>query len=164
MVRKFPARCLKQFKSMKHDLKLPPSRCNTRHVLSSADICVFPPVACPSKHCTRRSEMICPCKYWKNSLFKINDRAITSLTLFRAGRLFLAKVKQTSVQCIVSLFQSEVRLFMTVWKLFKMLLRNAMLYITSLPVALRTYFVGQAESPHFRLPKSALPGEIWNST
>ena len=57
-----------------------------------------------------------------------------------------------------------LRLFMTFWKLFKMLLCNAKLCITSLSAALGTDFVGQAEQPQFHEPKFAWPGEILNGT
>ena len=75
--------------------------------------------------------------------------------------MFFAKVKQTSVQRI---FQSMLRLFMTFWKLFKMLLCNAKLCITSLSAALGTDSVGQAEQPQFHEPKFVSPGEILNGT
>ena len=61
-------------------------------------------------------------------------------------------------------FQSMLLPFVTFWKLFKMLLCNAKLCITSLSAALGTDFVGQAEQPQFHEPKFASPGEILNGT
>ena len=56
------------------------------------------------------------------------------------------------------------RLFMTFWKLFKMLLRNAILCITSLSITLGIDFVGQAQWPQFHELRFSSPGEIFNST
>ena len=78
--------------------------------------------------------------------------------------MFFAKVKQASIQRVVFFFQSMLRLFMTFWKLFKMLLCNAKLCITSLSIALGTDFVGQAEWPQFHEPRFASSGEIFSGT
>ena len=118
--RKFPARCLKQCMSY----NLPLSRCNTRHALNLADICVFLLVACPGKHCTHHSERIYLCKCWKTDCWNCMIQRITSLSLQTGGffsqnfhfceaktiEMFFAKAKQTSMQCIVFFFQSMVRL------------------------------------------------------
>ena len=74
--------------------------------------------------------------------------------------MLFAKVKQASVQRIVSFFQRMVRLFMTFGKLFKILLRNAKLRITSPPVALGTDFAGQAELEKYGI----WPVELCNNT
>ena len=88
----------------------------------------------------------------KRSFWKFNDRAITSLTLFQAGRFVSQSKNYWNVLCkgrtgqctrYCFLLQSMVHIFMTFWKLFKILLCNAILCITSLPVALGTDFFGQ---------------------